>query len=161
MNEDNLIGSVEVTEQGMNNLINRLEISYGRDENNNWQPNEVIIETPTENRFPNEPDRQRNIRLPLTATQVEAERAGYIILNESREQLLIGHRLDVTGMPLEAGDVITYTLPDYGFNAKEFRIVRISEVEEEGGIQYELECIEYDDDVYTCLLYTSPSPRDS
>ena len=35
--EDNLIGSVEVTEQGMNNLINKLVIQFGRDEANNWQ----------------------------------------------------------------------------------------------------------------------------
>ena len=35
VNEDNLIGSVEVTEQGMNNLINKLVIQFGRDEANN------------------------------------------------------------------------------------------------------------------------------
>ena len=163
VNEDNLIGSVEVTEQGMNNLINRLEIQFGRDENNNWQRNEVIIETPMENRLPNEPNRFRQIQLPLVATQVEAERVGYIILNESREQLLIRHRLDVTGMPLEAGDVITYTLPDYGFNNKEFRITRIRELDEEGGIQYEVEAIEYADDVYTERMHIEPgaSPNTS
>ena len=47
VNEENLLGSVEVTEQGMNNLVNKLVIRFGRDENNNWQPQETILETPT------------------------------------------------------------------------------------------------------------------
>ena len=161
--EDNLIGSVEVTEQGMNNLLNKLVIRFGRDEANNWQPQETILETPAANRLPNEPDRERQLTLPLTATAVEAERVGLIILNESREQLIISHMLDVTAMPLEAGDVISYNLPDYGFVNKPFRITRISELEVEGGLQYEVEAIEYADAVYTEQMHIEPgaSPNTS
>ena len=156
VNEDNLLGSVEVTEQGMNNLLNKLVIRFGRDENNNWQPQETILETPMANRLPNEPDRERQITLPLTATAVEAQRVGLIILNESREQLVVSHRVDVTAMPLEAGDVVSYTLPDYGFNDKPFRITRISEIDEDGGLQYEIEAIEYSDAVYVEAMHIEP-----
>ena len=161
--EDNLIGSVEVVEQGLNNLINKLVIQFGRDEANNWQPQETILETPVGFRLPNEPDRERQIRLPLTATSVEAQRVGFIILNESREQLIIQHSLDVTAMSLEAGDVIPYTLPDYGFDNKPFRITRISEIEIDGGLQYEVEAIEYANDVYAEQMYIEPgaSPNTS
>ena len=34
---DNIIGRVQVTESGFNNLINEIEIRYGRDERNNWE----------------------------------------------------------------------------------------------------------------------------
>ena len=155
-NLTNTIGDINVTEVGLNSLVNRLEIQYGRDEANNWQANTLIIETPQANRFPNEPDRSRLISLPLVATSVEAERVGTIILNQAREQLVIRHRADITAMPLEAGDVITYTMPNYGWNAKQFRVVKVSEIEEEGRIEYEIEAIEYTASIYTDRTFIEP-----
>ena len=154
--QDNILGDITVVERGMNSLINRLQLRYGRDEANNWQRNEVTIETPAADRFPNEIDRFRSIELPMVATQVEAERAGFIILNESREQLTIRHRANVEAMPVEAGDVLNYTHPEFGWVNKLFRITRVTEVEEAGEIQYDIEAIEYADAVYAERMHIEP-----
>ena len=92
----------------------------------------------------------------MVATQVEAERAGYIILNESREQLTIRHRANVEAMPVEAGDVLNYTHPEFGWSNKLFRITRVTEVEEAGEIQYDIEAIEYADAVYAERMHIEP-----
>lgn len=156
MNEDRVIGGIEVTESGFNSLLNRLVVNYGRDAANNYQPNTVIIETPAANLHPNEPVRERTISLPLVATAVEAQRVGTIILNQSREQLRIQHRADITCLPLEAGDVIQYSLDDYGWTDKQFRITSISEIEEGGAIEFQITAIEYTADVYTDLTFIEP-----
>ena len=156
MDLDKIIGSITVAELGMNDLVNKLVINYGRNEDNNYQRNTVVVETPTANRYSNEPDRERTLELPLVGTAVEAQRIGTIILNQAREQLTIQHRADITCLPLEAGDVITYTIADYGWDQKQFRIIKISEIEEDGRIEFEIEAIEYASSVYDDLTFIEP-----
>ena len=155
-NTDNVIGDINVTELGLTTTINRMEIQYGRDPSNNYQRNTAIIELPNNSRFPNELDRTQTLDLPLVATAVEAERVGTIILNQSREQLVIRHRADVTAHPLEAGDVVNYTMENYGWTDKQFRILKISEIEEEGRIEYEVEALEYTAAVYADRTFVEP-----
>ena len=163
MNESRVVGDIQVSEVGLNSVVNSVEVQYGRDPSNNYQRNTVTVDLPTANRYPNELDRVRSIDLPLARTFVEAERIAYILLNQSREQLSIKHMATVEAMPLEAGDVITYTLPNYGWNAKQFRITRVSEMEVEDGLQYQIEAVEYAASVYTDRTHIEPgaSPNTS
>ena len=62
----------------------------------------------------------------------------------------------VAAMPLEAGDVITYTLPNYGWDEKQFRVTRVSEMEVEDGLQYQIEAVEYAASVYTDRTHIEP-----
>ena len=156
MNESRVVGDIQVSEVGLNSVVNSVEVQYGRDPNNNYQRNTVTVDLPTANRYPNELDRVRSIDLPLARTFVEAERIAYILLNQSREQLSIKHTATVEAMPLEAGDVITYTLPNYGWDEKQFRITRVSEMETEDGLQYEIEAVEYAASVYTDRTHVEP-----
>ena len=156
MNESRVVGDIQVSEVGLNSVVNSVEVQYGRDPSNNYQRNTVTVDLPTANRYPNELDRVRSIDLPLARTFVEAERIAYILLNQSREQLSIKHMATVEAMPLEAGDVITYTLPNYGWNAKQFRITRVSEMEVEDGLQYQIEAVEYAASVYTDRTHIEP-----
>ena len=156
MNESRVVGDIQVSEVGLNSVVNSVEVQYGRDPNNNYQRNTVTVDLPTANRYPNELDRVRSIDLPLARTFVEAERIAYILLNQSREQLSIKHVATVEAMPLEAGDVITYTLPNYGWDEKQFRITRVSEMETEDGLQYEIEAVEYAASVYTDRTHVEP-----
>ena len=153
-NEDNMVGDVSIVEAGLNALVNTLEIRYGRNARNNWQPNEVILTTPTASRFPNEIDRVLNINLPLTATDIEARRAGTIILNQVRQQLGIKHRATIQALPLEPGDIVNYTRSEYGWTNKQFRIIRISEIDEDGKVEYEVDAVEYSAAIYTDLTFT-------
>ena len=156
MTEGRVVGDIQVSEVGLNSVVNSVEVQYGRDPSNNYQRNTVTVDLPTANRYPNELDRVRSIDLPLARTFVEAERIAYILLNQSREQLSIKHMATVEAMPLEAGDVITYTLPNYGWNAKQFRITRVSEMEVEDGLQYQIEAVEYAASVYTDRTHIEP-----
>ena len=156
MNESRVVGDIQVSEVGLNSVVNSVEVQYGRDANNNYQRNIVTVDLPTANRYPNELDRVRSIDLPLVRTFVEAERIAYILLNQSREQLSIKHMATIEAMPLEAGDVITYTLPNYGWDQKQFRITRVSEMEVEDGLQYQIEAVEYAASVYTDRTHVEP-----
>ena len=156
MNESRVVGDIQVSEVGLNSVVNSVEVQYGRDANNNYQRNIVTVDLPTANRYPNELDRVRSIDLPLARTFVEAERIAYILLNQSREQLSIKHMATIEAMPLEAGDVITYTLPNYGWDQKQFRITRVSEMEVEDGLQYQIEAVEYAASVYTDRTHVEP-----
>ena len=163
MTEGRVVGDIQVSEVGLNSVVNSVEVQYGRDANNNYQRNTVTVDLPTANRYPNELDRVRSIDLPLARTFVEAERIAYILLNQSREQLSIKHMATIEAMPLEAGDVITYTLPNYGWDEKQFRITRVSEMEVEDGLQYQIEAVEYAASVYTDRTHVEPgaSPNTS
>ena len=153
-NEDNTIGDIEVVETGFNNLVNRLVITYGRDARNNYQRNQVVLESPAADRYPNEPDRELALDLPLVRTDIEAERLGTIILNHSRQQLAVSHRATVAAFPLEAGDIVQYDMDNYGWNNKLFRILRVTEIEEDGKLEYEIEAVEYAASIYDDRMFT-------
>ena len=147
--EDNILGNISVSETGMNNLINKVEINYGRNSRNNWQRGTTYVTYPAASRYPNEPDRTVSLDLSLTATNTEAERIATVLLNQARQQLTIRHKADITAMPLEAGDVVKYTDADYGWTNKLFRIISVTEEEENGTIQYDIQAVEYAAAVYT------------
>ncbi len=146
--EDNILGNISVSEVGFTNLVNKIDISYGRDENNNWQKNNAYLESPAAVKYPNEIDRVRTVSLPLVATNIEAERYGTLILNQARQQLVVQHKADATAMPLQSGDVVRYNDSDYGWDNKLFRIVKVAEMEINGALEYQIEAIEYADAVY-------------
>ena len=156
MDESRVIGDISVSEVGLNSVVNQIEVQYGRDAANNYQRNTLTVTLPEANMYPNELRRVRSLNLPLVRTFVEAERIAYILLNQSREQLSIKHMATVEAMPLEAGDVITYTMPNYGWTGKEFRITRVSEVEEAGTLEYQIEAVEYAASVYTDRTHIEP-----
>ena len=150
----NVIGDIEVVESGFNNLVNRLVVTYGRDERNNYQRNQVVLESPAADRYPNEPDREIALDLPLVRTDIEAERLGTIVLNHSRQQLAVSHRATVAAFPLEAGDIVQYDMDNYGWNNKLFRILRVTEIEEDGKLEYEIEAVEYAASIYDDRMFT-------
>ena len=159
--EDNILGNISVSETGMNNLVNRVEINYGRNANANWQRGTTYVSAPNSVKYPNEPDRTVSLDLSLTATNTEAERIATVLLNQARQQLTVRHKADVTAMPLEAGDVVKYTDADYGWTNKLFRIIAITEEEENGVIQYDVQAVEYAAAVYTesTLVETDVAPN--
>ena len=156
MDESKVVGDISVSEVGLNSVVNSVEVQYGRDAANNYQRNTLTVSLPEANRYPNEQDRVRSLDLPLVRTFIEAERIAFILLNQSREQLSIKHMATVAAMPLEAGDVITYTLPNYGWDEKLFRVTRVSEMEVEDGLQYQIEAVEYAASVYTDRTHIEP-----
>ena len=156
MDASRVIGDIQVTEVGLNQVINQVEVRYGRDPDNNYQRNTATVTLPTANMYPNEIRRVRTVDLPLVRTFVEAERLAYILMNQSREQLSVKHMATVECMALEAGDVIQYTLANYGWNKKQFRVIRVSEIEQDGTLQYEIEAVEYAASVYTDRTHIQP-----
>ena len=157
MTEDRVVGDIQVSEVGLNSVVNQIEVNYGRDPGNNYQRNTLTVTLPTDSLYPNEQRRVRAVDLPLARTFVEAERLAYILLNQSREQLSVKHMATVECMALEAGDVIAYTLANYGWQSKLFRITRVSEIENENGLQYEIEAVEYAASVYDERTHVEPN----
>jgi hypothetical protein len=57
--------------------------------------------------------------------------------------------MDYTKINLEAGNIIDITSSTYGWTAKEFRIMRVREIEgDDGSLRLEFACTEYDDTIY-------------
>lgn len=150
MNQDRVIGSVSVVEPGFNELYNEVEVIYGRHEVNNWQGATIQYSLPAASRYDNELTRKLELRLDNVSERAQAALIGVIQLNQSRQQLTVSHRADIHAISLEAGDVVPYTLPDFGWTNKQFRILsKIERQTEDGAIEFEIEAVEYAAAVYT------------
>jgi hypothetical protein len=108
----------------------------------------VVLETPTAQRLPNEPDNRLIINAPLVNNQIQAQLLGLIELKQSRLDKVIQFATDYSYVNIEAGTIISVTNSVYGWTNKLFRVLQISEQEAENTIVIEITAQEYSSDVY-------------
>ena len=148
-NDDNIIGDVGITATNLEDLYNQLEVEYAsriiRDQNDYFR---AEIDPSEMNDL--EPANNLSMRLDMVNNALHAGRVGLIELKGSRVDLIITFRADYSAIQCEAGDVVKITNNVYGFTDKLFRISKLREVEDEGGvITVEVTALEYNADVYT------------
>ena len=147
--DDNMVGKLDIASTELFSMYNGIEVEFA-DSNRKDLMNTVLIETPTSDRNPNEPDNTLKYGIDLINDKIRAERLANVDLQQSRLATVIQFSTDFSGMQTDVGDVVKVNNSLYGFNNKLFKVMRTREVETvEGMIGVEMSCMEYDDDIYT------------
>lgn len=109
--------------------------------------------------YPNEPVNKQTISLPLVNNSVRAQYLANRFLKAAREDLQIQVDINYTGLQLEAGDVVTVTVANYGWVAKQFRIIKVTEkFAEDGTVSASLSLTEFNATVYDDISITQFTP---
>jgi hypothetical protein len=156
--DSNIIGELRVSISDITQSINQVEASFPWKENKD-QPNLVYLETPSILLYPNEPANKASITLDLVNDSIQAQYLANRMLEQAREDLIVTFATAYTGIQVDAGDVISITNSDYGWSAKPFRAIKVSEVSlPDGNLGAQIECTEYNSQVYDDQNITQFTP---
>lgn len=146
--EADIIGPIQISGSGLTNLYNAIEIEYPRNDMND-QPHYATLNLPDNLRNAYEPDNTLQVSSEFINNQPQAEHYAMITLKQSRLDLTVTIVMDYSKINLQAGNIIDITSDTYGWTAKEFRIMRVREIEgDDGSLRLEFSCTEYDDTIY-------------
>jgi len=146
LGDDDIIGGISVTDSGFEGLTNNLTLRY-RSKNNNDKGDQVVLESPASVKNFNEPLLERTVDLNFSNNNVEVERTGTIMLNQSRQSLTAKFVTTVKHLDLSSGDIIAINNETTGWEAKEFRIMSIVE-QQNDMMTLEITALEYAAEMY-------------
>lgn len=148
-NDDNIIGEISLTSTSLEDLYNKVDVSYF---NRGTLDQADYYKASTDPADLNdlEPPNTLTIQADLINNRIHAGRIGQIELRQSRVDLVITFVADYTALQIDAGDIIKITNPIYGFNNKLFRVIKVVETEtENASIGAEVTALEYSSSVFT------------
>ena len=146
--DSNIVGEIRVSAYDITGSINQIEAQFPNGTNKD-QTDLVYYETPSGLLYPNEPVNKQSIQLPLVNDSVQAQYLANRILEQAREDLIVFISTTYVGIQVDAGDVISITNSSYGWNAKLFRVMSVSEVTlADGNLGASFELNEYNAQVY-------------
>ena len=147
-NDNNIIGEIRVSATDITSSINQVEARFPFKENRD-QAAFVNIETPSGLLYPNEPVNKYSVTYDLVNDSVQAHYLANRLLEQAREDLIVSFSTTYYGIQVDAGDVVSVTNSDYGWNAKLFRVMKVNEASlPDGGLGARLELSEYNAQVY-------------
>jgi len=157
-NDNNIIGEIRVSATDITSSINQVEARFPFKENRD-QAAFVNIETPSGLLYPNEPVNKYSITYDLVNDSVQANYLANRLLEQAREDLIVGFTTTYYGIQVDAGDVVSVTNSDYGWNAKLFRVMKVNEASlPDGNLGARLELSEYNAQVYDDFDITQFTP---
>lgn len=146
--DSTIIGNIEVQGVGLRDLYNSVTVSFPR-QDIQGQRDFVNITIDPALRSPGEVDNVLEIEYNLVDDPIQAELLAFIELKQSRINTSIRFRCDYSQVGVKAGDVIDITVPNYGFNAKLFRVITVKEIQDDdGGLVLDILALGYDAAVY-------------
>ena len=146
--DNNIVGDIRVSATDITSSINQVEARFPFKENRD-QANFVNIETPSGLLYPNEPVNKYNITYDLVNDSVQATYLANRLLEQAREDLIVSFNTTYFGIQVDAGNVVSVTNSDYGWNAKLFRVMKVNEASlPDGTLGARLELNEYSAAVY-------------
>jgi hypothetical protein len=147
-NDNNIIGEIRVSATDITSSINQVEARFPFKENRD-QAAFVNIETPDILLYPNEPVNKYSITYDLVNDSVQAHYLANRLLEQAREDLIVSFSTTYYGIQVDAGDVVSVTNSDYGWNAKLFRVMKVNEASlPDGSLGAKLDLTEYNAQVY-------------
>tara|TARA_R100001460_G_scaffold38649_1_gene73178 strand:+ start:11864 stop:13969 length:2106 start_codon:yes stop_codon:yes gene_type:complete len=157
-NDDNIVSKIDISSTELYALYNGVEVEFA-DNTRKDQTNTVLVETPGSDRNPNEPDNILNYKLDMINDNMRAERLANIDLNQSRVGTVIQFVSDFSGIQSDVGDVIKVTNDLYGWTDKLFRVMRVTEQQDDTGmVTAQISAIEYSDGYYVETTVTETTP---
>lgn len=157
-NDDNIIGEIRVSAFDITSSVNQIEAEFPSKQNRD-QSDFVYYETPAILLYPNEPVNKQSIQLSMVNDSVQAQYLASRILEQAREDLIVTISTAYTGIQVDAGDVISITNSSYGWTAKLFRVMKVSEISlPDGNLGATFELNEYNAQVYDDRDITKYTP---
>lgn len=157
-NDSNIIGDIRVSAYDITSSVNQIEAEFPSKDNRD-QSDFVYYETPVGLLYPNEPINKSSIQLSLVNDSVQAQYLSSRILEQAREDLIVSISTVYTGIQVDAGDVISITNSSYGWTAKLFRVMKVSEIGlPDGNLGATFELNEYNSQVYDDQDITKYAP---
>jgi hypothetical protein len=155
-NNSNILGNINVSGTGIDQLYNEVEVQYPlADINNTIDYANLSYDTSLWN--PHETYKLLSIQTDLVNNPVQAQFIGQVQLKQNRVDKIVNFSTDYSALGLKAGDLVDLTVEMYGYTNKMFRIITIIENDDpNAGITLDITALEYDPDVYSSagLTYT-------
>jgi hypothetical protein len=146
--DDNIVGEIRVSATDITSSINQVEARFPFKDNRD-QAAFVNIETPSGLLYPNEPVNKYSITYDLVNDSVQTHYLANRLLEQAREDLIVSFSTTYYGIQVDAGQVVSVTNSDYGWNAKLFRVMKVNEASLPNGmLGARLELSEYNSQVY-------------
>jgi hypothetical protein len=146
--DDNIVGEIRVSATDITSSINQIEARFPFKDNRD-QAAFVNIETPSGLLYPNEPVNKYSITYDLVNDSVQTHYLANRLLEQAREDLIVSFSTTYYGIQVDAGQVVSVTNSDYGWNAKLFRVMKVNEASLPNGmLGARLELSEYNSQVY-------------
>ena len=147
-NSSNLVDAVTVSSTGIDGMYNAVKVTYPHLALMGMNDfTETIL--PTTSWYPNESLNELNLNYGLVNNQVQADLLSKLTLAQSRIDRIVTFQSDYSMINCRAGDIIDITLPQYGWTAKLFRVLTITEDDPDTGeIKLSFTAQEYDPAIY-------------
>ncbi len=144
-----ILGTIEITGTGLQDLYNTVKVEFPhRDLRDSGDYVNIALNEDLRNS--NEEDNTLNISYDIINEPIQAQLLGFIELKQSRIDLIIRFQTDFSKINLKAGEVIAVTNDRFGFTNKLFRIITISEIQDDGEpLMIDITALEYDSTVYS------------
>ena len=156
--DSNIIGEIRVSAFDITSSVNQIEAEFPSKQNRD-QSDFVYYETPAGLLYPNEPVNKQSIQISMTNDSVQAQYLASRILEQAREDLIVTISTAYVGIQVDAGDVISITNSSYGWTAKLFRVMKVSEISlPDGNLGATFELNEYNAQVYDDRDITKYTP---
>jgi len=164
INDTNMVSSISVSPMDVSNSYNIVECKYPdgtvKDSFNSVTYDLAQIDPSL--LFNNEPTNKQAINLNLVNNDVRVQLLANRFLKAAREDLQIQCQTNYSGIQLEAGDIVTVTNSNYGWTAKPFRVIKVTEqYGADGNITAQLNLTEYNAAVYSDADVTQFVPADN
>ena len=158
LTDNNIIGSIKVGLTDISQSINQIEAKFPNSLNKDIT-DYVSLQTPSGLLYPNEPINKYSTSFDLTNDSVQAQYLANRILEQAREDLIVTINTNYEAIFLTAGDVVTVTNDSYGWNAKKFRVMKVTETSlPDATLGASLDLNEYNSAVYDDYAVTAFSP---
>ena len=153
--DTNIVGEIRVSAYDISQSINQVEAQFPNKLNRD-QAAYVYLNTPSNLLFSNEPLNKYSLTYSLVNESVQAQYLANRLLEQAREDLIVSFATTYNGIQVDAGDVISVTNTAYGWSAKLFRVIKVSEVSlPDGNLGAGLELNEYNVGVYSDASITA------
>ena len=164
LNDSNMVSAIQITPLDIAASYNVIECKFPDNSNQDAFNSTTfdLQEIDPALLFPNEPVNKNSVALPLVNNDVRAQYIATRMLKAGREDLQVTVQINFEGIQLEAGDVVTITNTNYGWAAKLFRVMKVTEkFASDGAVTADLILTEFNPAVYddTAITQFQPSPN--
>lgn len=164
LNDSNIVSAIQITPVDLNNSFNIIECKFPDKENQDAFNTATfdLAQIDPALLFPNEPVNKQSLSLPLVNNNVRAQYIANRLLKAAREDLQVTCSVGFTGLQFEAGDIVSLTNANYGWDNKLFRLNKVVETfVEDGSITCQLLLMEFNPAIYDDVSITQfqPSPN--
>jgi hypothetical protein len=164
INDSNMISTIGISSLDISNTFNIAQCQFPDITiNSAFNTTQIdLADVAPELLYPNEPVNLQTIQLNLCNNNVQAQLLGQRFLKSARLDLQVTCSINFVGLQLEAGDIVTVTSVNYGWEEKLFRISKVVQrIADDGAITMDLTLLNFDPTVYDDASITQFTPPEN